>query len=143
MVAKRKPIKTPELDEFNNSKVARYLAGAIDLSGVSQKDISRQIGYTKPNIITMFKQGLTRLPLEKVGPMADALGVDPMRLMRLCMEEYFPQAWESMQSIIGFAVTQNEMDIIEAIREATNEEDPAMRTAEARKKLRLFAKELI
>ena len=48
-----------------------------------------------------------------------------------------------MQQIIGFAVTKHEMDIIIELRAATNDEDPAMRTAESRKKLRAFAKELI
>jgi len=126
-----------------NITVAEFLTDQIDRCGKSQKQIADEIGYTKPNIITMFKQGLTKLPINKVGPMAKAIGVDPLLLMKIVMNEYMPDTWEALQDIVGLATTDNERAIIEALRKETKDEDPHMGTAESRKKLKEFAKTLI
>ena len=56
--------------------VAEYLTQQIAVSGVSQKNLADQLGYDKPNIITMFKQGKTKVPLNKIAPIAKILGID-------------------------------------------------------------------
>jgi len=105
----------------NNITVADYISQQIDLSGKSQLEIAREAGFNKPNIITMIKQGKTKLPMSKVGPMARALGVDPKHLYRLVMQEYEPDTWEALQDIIftpSLTLTQNEVEIIECIRQS-------------------------
>ena len=52
--------------------VAEYIEQQIALSEKSQKDIAAEIGYDKPNVLSMIKQGQTKLPVNKVGPLAKA-----------------------------------------------------------------------
>ena len=116
--------------------IAEYLSMQIDLCGKSQLDIAREAGFNKPNIITMIKQGRTKLPISKVGPMATSLGIDPLHLYKLAMEEYEPETWKAVQELILKQpfVTQNEMEIIEVVRSA-NVVNPKVRTQEDRIRL--------
>jgi len=111
--------------------VAEYLTEQIRLSGKTQHEIAQEAGFNKPNIISMFKKGETKLPLSKVGPMARALGVDPVVLFRMVMNEYEPQTWQAIEeTVLGQPVlTQNEIDIIEVIRTG-KVSDPKIRTRE-------------
>jgi hypothetical protein len=42
--------------------VAEYLAAQISLSGKSQADIAREVGYERSNVVNMMKQGTLKLP---------------------------------------------------------------------------------
>lgn len=75
-----------------SSEVARFITSRIVATGQKQKDIARKAGFDKPNIITMIKQGSTKLPLAKLGAMAKALETDPVQLLQMCMEEYTPRS---------------------------------------------------
>ena len=44
------------------SPVARFIAARILDIGKSQKDIAREVGFESANVITMIKQGATKLP---------------------------------------------------------------------------------
>lgn len=55
-----------------------------------QWEIARDVGYEKPNIITMFKQGVSRVPVEKVAPFAISLGADLAELLLLWLGELAP-----------------------------------------------------
>jgi len=81
--------------------VAEYLERAIDMSGKTQRQITQELGYENPNIITMFKQGKSKLPINKVNAMALSLGLDPANLLRIVMTEYMPEAWEVIEKVVG------------------------------------------
>jgi hypothetical protein len=99
--------------------VAEYLAAQIALSGKSQADIAREVGYDRGNVVNMMKQGTLKLPITKVGPFAKALGVDPVHLLRLTLGEYMPETMAAMEEIVGRAlVTENEQRMLEVIRKA-------------------------
>lgn len=124
-------------------KVAQYLTAQIQISGLKQKDIADALGYTKPNIITMFKQGLTKLPIEKVGPLAKVLGVDAVYLLRIVMNDYMPDTYLAIIQIFGQEpITENERHIISAIRLMSGGRDPALETDESRTLLSQFVKSL-
>lgn len=116
--------------------VAEYLTIQIDLCGKPQFEIARMCNFPKPNIITMIKQGKTKLPTAKIGLMAAALGVDPLHLFKIVMQEYEPDTWEMIQDSIlkQPLVTENEMKILEVIREA-NVVNPKIRTNEDRMRI--------
>ena len=82
------------------SKVARLITSRIEVTGKLQKDIAAKVGFEKPNMITMIKQGRTHLPLDKIGPMALALEIDPLYLLQLCMEEYHPATWKAIAPLL-------------------------------------------
>jgi hypothetical protein len=116
--------------------VAEYLTQQIALSGKTNLDIAREAGFAKPNIISMIKKGDTKLPITKVAPMARALGVDPIHLFKLVMQEYQPDTWAALEEDIlkQPVVTANEFEIIEVIRKS-NVVNPKVRNNEDRKRI--------
>lgn len=106
--------------------VAKFLDAKVAQSPKTQKEIAEACGYTKPNLITMFKQGLTKLPLDKVPAMANALEVDQNYLMRLCLKTYFPDAAKAAEVAMGNLLTENEQAIIEKIRVVSGGNDPQL-----------------
>ena len=108
--------------------IAEYLARMIDVAkagGVGQNEIAQIVGYNTPNMITMVKQGRSTVAPDKVLGFAKALHVDPKHLLRLWFKSYQPNNLIIIESILGgTAVTDNEMNIIQAIREASNDSNP-------------------
>ena len=104
--------------------VAEFITHQIRVTGKSQVEIASELGYDKPNIITMFKQGRTRIPLDKVGPLAKALEIDPALLLKKVMGEYMPETLAGLQSVLeGLQLTQNELELIAAYRQMTKGKD--------------------
>lgn len=107
--------------------VAQYLTIKINESGKTQKEIATEIGYDAANVITMFKQGLTKLPLNTVGPIARALNVDPAFLLRLVFREYLPETFDAVEHALGTTiVTENERKLLDQFRQSTDNADPEM-----------------
>ena len=107
--------------------VAQYLTIKINESGKTQKEIATEIGYDAANVITMFKQGLTKLPLNTVGPIARALKVDPAYLLRLVFREYLPETFDAVEHALGTTiVTENERKLLDQFRQSTDNADPEM-----------------
>ncbi len=100
----------------NESQVARFIAARIGASGKLQKDIAEKAGFEKPNMITMVKQGRTRLPIDKIGPMAQALEIDPVALFSMFMEEYHPNTWKAIAPFLESAMTADERRMLGSIR---------------------------
>lgn len=99
--------------------VAAYLTQQLSLCGKSQIEVSTEVGYDNPNVLTMLKQGKTKLPINKVKVMARALGVDPIHLLRLTMLEYMPDTWEVISDVLGGTVlTTSEKNIIKLVRQS-------------------------
>lgn len=120
----------------NHIPVADYLGQQIALSGVPQKEIAEALQYDKPNIITMFKQGKTKIPLNKIAPLAKILGIDQLHLLRMAMLEYSPETWSVLESMLGQRmVTDNEYGILEMIRAATNGRDIGPQTDDQKTEL--------
>jgi transcriptional regulator with XRE-family HTH domain len=116
--------------------VAEYITLQVKLCGKPQLEIAKEAGFNKPNIITMIKQGKTKLPTAKIGPMAKALDVDPVYLFQLAMREYEPDTWEALKEFIFKApvLSQNEIEIIETIRQS-RVPNPKIRTDDERRAL--------
>jgi hypothetical protein len=104
-----------------NITVARYLSSQLMICGKSQIEISNEIGYTNPNVITMFKQGKTKLPITKVKALANALSVDPVYLLKLVMTEYMPDTWDVISDILGGTIiTKSEENILRVINQVAD-----------------------
>jgi hypothetical protein len=84
-----------------------------------------EIGYDKPNLISMFKRGEARVPLDKIPLLAKALGVDPAHLFRLSLEQYWPDRGEIIAKLFGRLASENEEEIfLKPWRAATRDADP-------------------
>ena len=53
----------------------------------SQLQIASEAGFPNPNMVTMIKNGTSKLALDRVPSMARALECDPAYLMRLSLEQ--------------------------------------------------------
>jgi transcriptional regulator with XRE-family HTH domain len=112
---------------FAESSVAKYLDKQIEaLKGVkTQREIAADIGYEKANMISMFKRGEVKVPLDKIPALAKSLHVDPGHLFRLALEQYWPGLGSTIAEIFGRTVTANEEEIlVKPWREATKDRDP-------------------
>lgn len=100
----------------NKMTVAEYLGHAIYLSGKTQKEIADEAGFNKPNVLSMMKQGITKVPIYAVPAIAKACGVDPVHFISLAMSEYQPEIWEVLRKQKGEFLTDDERANLEEYR---------------------------
>jgi len=96
--------------------VATFVRNRIEFLGKPQTEIAAECGFEKPNIITMIKQGKTKLPLNKVCLMAKALEADPVHLLKLCLSEYQPENWAAIEPLLDLALTEDERELLKHLR---------------------------
>ena len=77
------------------------IAPLIECSGLSQTEIARKLGYSNPNMITLFKTGRTRVPAGKVAPLAYLLDQDPGAMLRLWFSVYEPDVLPDLERHFG------------------------------------------
>jgi len=98
------------------SQVAKFIQHRVQTLGKKQTLIAKEAGFDKPNVITMIKQGKTKLPLAKVGVIAAALETDPIHLLKLCISEYQPDTWEAVSPLLDEMLTKEELELIRSFR---------------------------
>jgi transcriptional regulator with XRE-family HTH domain len=111
------------------SNAAKFFAYYVDRSELNQREIAEAAGYRAPNIISMFKTGTTRIPVEKIPVLSRALHIDPKRFLREVMEEYQPTIWVVLQSIMGGHTTANEDAFLKQLRERVDDDHIVLRTS--------------
>jgi len=112
---------------YENSPIAKFLDKRIDaLKGVkTQREIAFAAGYDKPNIISMFKRGDAKVPLDRIPVLAAALEADPAHLLRLALEQYLTGLGSTIDAVFGRIATKNEEEILlRRWRAATMDQDP-------------------
>lgn len=128
---------------FETTKLARFLDQRIlELKPKrSQAEIAEIAGFATPNVISMLKSGATKVPLDRVPKLAEALEVDPAYLLRLALEQAEGStAAAAIFQIVGDPVSENERGWIAEIRDASGDTDPRL-TSRARIALRaIFGK---
>lgn len=107
-------------------RFCEYLAALIDASEMTQLEMSRELGYDNPNIVSMWKRGVLKVPVEKLPMLAKILGVDPAHMARIALREYHPDFYATLEQIFGHSVTKNEFDVIKTIRKITRNTDPSL-----------------
>ncbi|MFN3208932.1 MAG: XRE family transcriptional regulator [Roseovarius sp.] len=112
-----------------NTRLAKYVERRVlELKPrKSQAKIAAQAGYTNPNMITMIKQGSSKVALDRVPTLALALEADPAFVMGLALEQSIGRtAAAAVIEIFGAPITSNERGWVEAIREASDNGDPRL-----------------
>jgi transcriptional regulator with XRE-family HTH domain len=95
--------------------VAR-LERAINASEKSQLQIADELGYPNANLITIFKKGTTRVPLEKVPAMARALDLEPADFLRDWLAVYMPGALVAIEELVGTPLSRSERTWVDGLR---------------------------
>lgn len=102
-----------------------YITVMVDASGKSNAEIAREIGYPKPNVISMLKKGSMRLAPNKVLKFAKAVGADPIHLMGLVLGETHPGLWEALLEILGDKlVSESEQALLAHLRASLDGYEP-------------------
>ena len=112
-----------------HTRLAQYVERRVlELKPVkSQLQIASEAGYPNPNMVTMIKNGASKLALDRVPSMARALECDPAYLMRLALEQAVGDtAAQAIVEIFGTPVSANELGWLEAIRDASDNSDPRL-----------------
>ena len=93
----------------------------------TQAEIAEEAGFINPNMVTMIKQGATKLPIDRVPALAKALDSDPALLLRLALEQSEGStAASAIYEIFGQPITVHEMTWITEVREASGDTDPRL-----------------
>ncbi|WP_296891791.1 helix-turn-helix transcriptional regulator [Thiobacillus sp.] len=104
--------------------VAEFIADRLAAIDKTQREVAEACGFVTPNIITMFKKGDMKVPLDRIGALAKSLDVDPAHLLRLAMQEYMPDTWSSIEEILHSTVlSANELELVRKYRQATGDSD--------------------
>jgi hypothetical protein len=127
---------------YENTTIAVYLRKQIDALndiGISQREIASDAGYDKPNILSMFKRGETKVPLNKVLPLAKALRTDPSFFFRLATQQPdMPITASELDKIFPNSVANGEMKVVLTIREAVGDGDVSPTDEQLRKVSEIF-----
>ena len=112
-----------------DTQLAKFVSKRIDeLKGIkSQAEIAAQAGFPNANMITMIKQGATKLAIDRVPDLARALDADPAYLLRLTLEQQLgPVAARAVNDLLGTPLSKNERIWVEELRDASDNLDPAI-----------------
>lgn len=111
----------PVLNRFITAKIKEQ-----ELQNKTRTEIAREIGFDRPQYLSMLSAGSSRVPIKRLPGFARALGVDLWHLFRLKMQEEWGEDSEIYQALEKNKVTKNEMEILEFIRETSNQADPPL-----------------
>ena len=116
------------------SKMAQFLDERIgELEGtITLSEIARKIGFPNANIISMFRADQAKVPLDKIPVPAEVLQVDLVNLMRLGLEQYWPEPIDPLTKMFSRIVTENEFELIQEIRQRTKDSDPKLTVRDLR-----------
>lgn len=99
------------------SKVAAFLEREIGHSKYTQKELADLCNFKTANMITMLKQGLTKVPIQVIPALAKALNLDKVDLYKMVMNEYKPKELSTIIEIFGEPVTQVEREVLKLLKE--------------------------
>lgn len=123
MASKSGPHATSELAVYVGKRILelRYKK--------TQREIATEAGFINPNVLTMVKQGHSKLPMDRVATLAAALEVDPKYLLRLALLQHGNETTARVyDEIIGTIVSEREIGWLEVLRDASGNADPSVTT---------------
>ena len=107
----------------------------------SQRDIAIAAGFTNPNMLSMLKNGDTKLAIDRTGSLAAALEVDPKYLLRLALAQDGNATMARVfDEVLGTVVSRKEVGWLEVLREASGNSDPAITSRARSAVLSIFGK---
>jgi transcriptional regulator with XRE-family HTH domain len=103
---------------YENTKIVELIRDRIsELHGLkTQREIAAEIGYDKPNVLSMYKRGEAKVPLERLPAISRALDIDPALLFKAGLEQWWPGEQTLLnQMFIERIVTKNERALIKLV----------------------------
>jgi len=87
----------------------------------NQDEIAELTGFARSNVLTMIKQGRTKMPLDKIEAFSKACGCGPEKLMRTALKEYQPAVAKLISEIYKFPLFEGADEIIQVFNDAMME----------------------
>jgi transcriptional regulator with XRE-family HTH domain len=112
---------------FGHTAIAKFLEARIEeMKGFkTQREIAEEVGFNTPNMISMLKNGDSKIPLDKIALLARALDVDPGHLLRLGLEQYWTGLGDVIDEVFGHIASANEFELfLKKWRQVTENTDP-------------------
>ena len=111
-------------------QLAHYISIRLNsLEGIkTQREVARDLGYDKPNIISMFKHGEAKVPLGKIPALAESINGDPRHMWRLAMQQLDePDIGMAVRRIFGGEpISENEAELVAVVRKVSDGLDPKL-----------------
>lgn len=92
-----------------------------DVRNKSQDEIATETGFPKSNVLTMIKQGRTRMPLDKIEAFSKACGKAPDRLFRTAIREYKPELARLIGRVNKVPMFEGAEEIVDIFNTAVTE----------------------
>ena len=87
----------------------------------TQTDVAREMGFPTPNFMTMVKKGKSKMALNRIGDLADALDMDFHVLFIAALRQYYDdEVITLMRRAFSGAVTKSEHDLLDLARSHTD-----------------------
>lgn len=121
-------------------KSAEVLRNAIDNGVKKQIEIATELGYKKPNFISMMKTGVVKIPLDVAPSIAKAVGLDPIYFTNLVLADHHPELHAVLNENLTALNSKNENMLLEVVRDALKGRDAGPQTVKAKRELAKLAK---
>lgn len=94
--------------------------------GLSDSAIADALGYANPRVIEMIKNGLMKLPMNKVATLANVLEVEPGEVMHLLLAETSPEMLNAIEVCMGpLCLSPSEKRLLMALRKSAGGRETA------------------
>jgi hypothetical protein len=131
---------TTQTDTSHNQTVAELIQARQTELGLSDSELSAQIGFDRTIVITMIKSGTMRLPITKVPALAAALALDAKDVLRQVMAETDPALWTLIQEVLNpIALSTSEVNLVKHLRRLAGDADAVPIVFEGRGVIALVA----
>lgn len=98
---------------------------------MQQSEIAKALGYENANIVSLWKSGKTRVPIEIVPKLSRTIGVNTSEMLREALVCYYPNMLDAIEEYMTDVIpTNNESAMLSTIRKMTGNSDPAVDTDE-------------
>ena len=112
-------------NEIDNVPIAVIIDEMMEDMDLTDKVLAVRLGYSSPSMIRMFREGRVKVPFEKIPDLADAIGANRRTLMDRALREYLPELIGALLRTHS-ALTDNELAIVECIRQLSDGSDPSL-----------------
>lgn len=105
---------------------ANFLIDYLPRTGLTNQEISNHFGYAHPNMISMWKSGASKIPMDVLFGLSDLLQVPLSYLLGLYVEQYVKDMrggvahFDEILDNFSRIATKDEWEIIKTVREARN-----------------------
>lgn len=104
------------------------------LTDKTNEQIATELGYTRPNIISMWRTGRTRIPLDRLPGLCKILNVDIAFLLPLWVEQYGGgEGYSLVLKALKNVVSDSELKLVETARAHTKGQNFKMKAGAPKK----------